>query len=303
MHWKRILLFSLLFFILAVSLFYFALPNLFYRSRKDSIPVGAYVVPWMRPNPPISELRLQEPYGPPPFDIDSVMASALKISMTFNISIPGGTRIIPSTVYLGHDLDYLYVGGKFRGMGMNPVSTANETLPNCLSMYFDVADNGVLEQPESGFRFSAFIFQKLTGLWIYHEELWVNNVEEYGRAAWVPSDNYYPSYLPSSIGNGIKEYDNSTETVTTLLSKQLSCPGNAAVNALQMKPGERWVMGFIIELEYITDTSDWGDYVDGWPRNIYPYLSNDASWWPKLLIDLTNPPQTIPGQTTSGTKT
>jgi hypothetical protein len=205
------------------------------------------------------------------------MVNALRLSMTFNISVPGGTRVIPSTVYLGHDSDYLYMGGKFRGMGMNPVSTATETLPNCLSMYFDVANNGVLEQPERGFRFSAFITQKLSGLWIYHEELWVNYVEEYRRASWVPADNYCTSYFSPSMGNGIKEYDNSTETVTILLSKHLSWPANAAINALQMKPGERWVIGFIIELQYNTQTSAWGDYVDGWPRNIYPYLSNNSS--------------------------
>jgi hypothetical protein len=252
----------------------------------------------MRPNPSIKELNLnaQQPYGPPPFDIDSVMANALKLNMTFNISIPGGNRIIPSTVYLGHDLDYLYVGGKFCGMGMNPLDIA---LPDYLSMFFDVANTGVLKQPESGFRFSDYIYQHWTGLWIYHDELWVDYVAQDRRASWLLADNYYSIYLGKaqtvfSVGDGIKEYDNSTGTVTILLSRRLSCPGNAEVNAFQMMPGERWVIGFLIELGYVTNIGSFGDYVDGWPRNIYPYLSNDSSWWPKLCIDLTNQPSGFP---------
>jgi len=158
MPWKRVLLFSLLFLILAVSLFHYVLPNVLHPLRKDQIPAGAYVVPWMRPSPSIEKLNLnaQQPYGPPPFDIDSVMVNALRLSMTFNISVPGGTRVIPSTVYLGHDSDYLYVGGKFRGMGMNPVSTPNDTVPHVFSVFFDVKDDGVLEQPESGSDFGVW---------------------------------------------------------------------------------------------------------------------------------------------------
>jgi hypothetical protein len=260
----------------------------------------------MQPHPSIKELNLnaQQPYGPPPFDIDSVMATALKLSMTFNISLPGSMRVVPSTLYLGHDSDYLYVGGKFQGIGMNPVSTANQTLPDSLSMFFDVADSGVLRQPESGFRFSAYITQKWSGLWIYHDELWDDYVQEYGRASWIPADDYYTYDLgkPQTVfsdGDGIKEYDNSTGTLTILLSRHLSCPGNSEVNAFQMKPGERWVIGFLTEIGYITDISQFGDFVDGWPKNIYPYLSNDSSWWPKLVIDLTNPPPIIPGLNTT----
>ena len=157
MPWKRILLVSILFLVLAVSLLYYVLPNVLYRLREGPVPAAAYVVPWMQPNPSIEKLNLhaQPPLSPPPFDIDSVMASALKISMTFNISVPGGMRVIPSTVYLGHDLDYLYVGGKFCGMGMNPVSTADDTIPHVFSVFFDVADDGVLKQRRGRFQFRS----------------------------------------------------------------------------------------------------------------------------------------------------
>ena len=310
MPWKRILLVSILFLVLAVSLLYYVLPNVLYRLRKDPIPAGAYVVPWMQPNPSIEKLNLnaQQPYGPPPFDIDSVMVNALRLSMTFNISVPGGTRVIPSTVYLGHDSDYLYVGGKFRGMGTNPASTPNDTVPHVFSVLFDVKDNGVLEQPEGGSSFVVWKTENWGGGWYYEEPIWVNYLAQDKRATWVPSSNYYTNDLgrPQTVfsyGDGTSEYDNSTGTVTMLFSRLLSCPGNAEYNAFQMRDGERWVMGFLLELMFATNGITPQDYVDGWPRNIYPYLSNDASWWPKLLIDLTNPPQTIPGQTTSGTKT
>jgi hypothetical protein len=299
--YRRILLFSLLFLVLIVSSFYYVLWQWQQKPlRKDAIPADAYIVPWMRPNPSIKELNLhaQQPYGPPPFNIDSVMANALKLNMPFNISIAGDTRVIPSTVYLGHDSDYLYVGGKFCGMGMNPFDTA---LPDYLSMFFDVANTGVLKQPESGFRFSDYIYQHWTGVSILHDMLWVDYVAQDRRASWLLAENYYTDLRVISITDGTKEYDNSTGTVTILLSKLLSCPGDAEVNALQMRPGERWVMGFLIELGYVTDIGSFGDYVDGWPRNIYPYLSNDSSWWPKLVIDLTNPPAATSGQTSPGT--
>jgi hypothetical protein len=269
----------------------------------------------MQPNPSIEKLNLhaQLPLSPPPFDIDSVMASALKISMTFNISVPGGMRVIPSTVYLGHDSDYLYVGGKFCGMGMNPVSTADDTIPHVFSVFFDVKDNGVLEQPESGSSFVVWITENWGGGWYYEDVMWANYLHHQIREdSWITSSWYYvdnlgrPQPQPDSYGDGTSEYDNSTRTVTMLFSRLLSCPGNVECNAFQMRGGERWVMGFLLELKFPTNglvpQQDYG-YVDGWPKNFYPFQSNDASLWPKLVIDLTNPPQTIPGQTTPGTKT
>jgi hypothetical protein len=308
MSFRRILLFSILFLILALSSLYYTMMQGQRPLRVDPVPADAYVVPWMQPYPSIRELNLngQQPYGPPTFDINSVMSNALKINMTFRISTPGGMRVVPSTLYLGHDSDYLYVGGEFRGIGMNPASNAEQTLPDCLEMFFDVTGSGVLRQPESGFRFSAYVLPQWNGMWIYHDQLWANYVNEYGRASWLPADYYYDCYIgkPQTVwsdGGGIKGYENSTETLTIILSKFLSCPGNSEVNALQMRPGERWVMGFLTQVGFITDTGEFEDLVDGWPTNIYPYLSNDSSWWPKMVIDLANPPSTISGQTASRT--
>jgi hypothetical protein len=296
---KQVFLFSILFLVLLVSLFYYGFlqrqpePK---PLRIDPIPDSAYVVPWMQPNPSIEQLNLhaQQPYGPLTYDIDSVMANVLKLSTTFNISIPDGTRVIPSTVYLGHDSEYLYVGGKFQGMGMNPASTDYDTLPNLFSILFDVANNGVLKQPESGSRFPVYITKNWRGGWSYDDAVWAY-IPQDGRASWVPSDNYYTLYLgkPQTVwsdGGETSEYDNSTATVIMLFSRLLSCPGNAEVNELQMRPGERWVMGFVLELSYVTNIGSFGDYVDGWPQKTYPYLSSNSSWWPKLAIDLSNPP-------------
>lgn len=303
MQRKRVLLFSLLFLIIILtSVYYILLQGPLRPLRKDAIPSSANVIPWMHPNPSIEQLNLhaQQPYGPPPFDIDSVMANALKLNMTFSISLPESTRVIPSTVYLGHDSDYLYVGGEFRGMGMNPVSTANDTVPNVFSIYFDVADDGLLRQPESGSRFADYITENWVGGTSYSDAIWVDYVREYKRASWILSFHYYTNYLgkPQTVfgyGDGTSEYDNSTGTVTMLFSRLLSCPGNADVNALQMRPGERWLMGFVLELSFATNGLTPQDYVDGWPKNTYPYLSNASSWWPKMVIDLTNPPPTYPG--------
>jgi hypothetical protein len=294
MPYKRILLFSLLFLILAVSLFYYVLPRVLYPLRKDTVPIGAYIVPWMQPNPSIEELKLheQQPYGPPTFDIDSVMSNALKLSITFNITVPEDTRVIPSTIYLGHDSDYLYVGGKFQNMGLNPASTPDRTVPHIFSIFLDVVNDGVLRQPESGSMFAAYITENWGGGRTYEDAVWVNYAQQSKRAIWLPSGNYlaYEVGKPQTIWSlkaQIHEYDNSTQTVTMLFSRLLSCSGNAEVNAFQMRPDECWVMGFLIELSYVTN-SPTGNYVDGWPKNIYPYLSSNSSWWPKIAINLTN---------------
>lgn len=279
---------------------YYVLPSVLHPLRRDPVPAGAYVVPWMRPNPSIEELNRnpQLPGSPPPFDIDTVMATALKLSMTFNISTPGGTRIIPSTVYLGHDSDYLYVGGKFIGMSTNPASDPHVAiLPNYLQILFDVDNDGVLKTPESGSRLSVFITSNGTWMWGYHDLTWRYS-QEGDRDIWILAENYYENYLHEpqpayAIANVAVEYDNSTGTLTMLFSRFLYRPGNSAVNGLQMRPGERWVMGFLLELGYATHNSAFGDYVDGWPRKAYPYLSNDSSWWPKLAIDLANPPPSL----------
>jgi hypothetical protein len=293
---KQVFLFSILFFVLAISLFYYALTNTTKREepekplRLDTVPGDAYVVPWMRPNPSIDELNPQMPYGPPTFDIESVMAGALKLNITFSLNL----REINSTVYLGHDSDYLYIGGKFRGMYTNPASDENVTVPNFFEILFDVDHDGVLKNPESGSRFCVYIDRERVSLMIYHDMVWAFENDWDARFAWLMSSSYYTllgKQLPAvAMKDETGEYDNSTGTVTMLWSRYLNFTLLKNINALQMRPDERWVMGFLPELGYITNTGHYQDYVDGWPRRIYPYLSNDSSWWPKLAIDLSNPP-------------
>jgi hypothetical protein len=305
--WKRTLLFIFLFLILAISLFYFVLPNVLYPLRIDKIPDGAFIVPWMEPSPSIAVLRTyaQNPYGPPPFNIDSVMQGALKLSMTFNISIAGGNRIIPSTVYLGHDMNYLYVGGEFRGMGLNPNNSPNVTLPNYLSIFFDVNNNGKLTFPEAGSQLPVFVYNDTwTTGGLYHDLLWDDYVETLHRASWTFAENYCSPNAPPgmTLASGFAEYDNPTGTLTVIFARFLRLPVMSGLDALQMRPGERWVMGFVVELGFgrWVSSGAMADNVDGWPQKIYPFLSDDSSWWPKLVIDLTNPPKTIPGQATPG---
>jgi len=298
MLWKRILLLSIFFFILTVSLvYYYALPKMLEKPlRMDAVPSGAYLIPWMRPNPSIAELN-QNPQmnSAPTFDVDAVMAGALKLDMTFQIDTPGGKRVVPSTVYLGHDTDHLYVGGKFVGMGLNPASDPpgpdpRRTVPNTFQILFDVYDSGVLRFPESGSRLDMYAdFDGRVHMWISHDVVWVYLPED-GRSAWIMADNVPGLKGEVSIRDMIAQYDNSTETLTMLFSRFLSMPNSLQGNALQMRSGECWVMGFLIELGFTTNTAHFGDYVDGWPKKAYPYLSDDSSWWPKLAIDLSNPP-------------
>lgn len=298
-NWKRILLLSLFFSILFISLFnYILLPRILDKPlRHDPIPTGSYQIPWMKPSPPIEELEQQIPGSPPPFDTALVMDGALKLNMIFRIDIPGGIRVVPSTVYLGHDSNYLYVGGEFTGMYTNPASTPNgTTVPNYFAIFFDVDNDGLLKQPESGSRLSSFIeIPRLTGARFYHDMMWLDYSRSYKHGAWILADNYYEQDLnrvqPAfSVVEMIDEYDNSTGTLTMLFSRFLRLPANSEVNALQMRAGERWVMGFHLEIGYALNAEPGTDYVDGWPQKTYPYTSDDSSWWPKLVIDLTDPP-------------
>ncbi len=249
------------------------------------MPAGAYVVPWMQPRPYFGQIR-------DPFNIDSIMASALKLNITFHIDTPNGTRTIPSTVYLGHDSRYLYVGGKFVGMGSNPASVPGDSQPNRFHMYFDVANDGVLKTPEAGSGFAVNIdvpHETLVGVQ-WPDMFWQYADTPYNHNIWMPADGYLETRGGQrifSMAAHAQEYDNSSGTVTILFARYLSRPGMENINALQMRPGERWTMGFLLELAYQKELAN---MVDGWPRNVYPYLSNDASWWPKLVIDLANPP-------------
>jgi len=266
--------------------------------RVDAIPDGAYIVPWMKPNPSIEELNMYS-VDSPPWDIDIVMANALKIEMTFRIEIPNGIRIIPSTVYLGHDEDYLYIGGKFRGMYKNPVKYIDRytnqklTLVNYFSIYFDVANDGILTFPESGSEIQVTLLEDAgwhTGkIWFYEDLFWgYSPVSK--REVWRYASHYYYSepQPATALKNMAVQYDNSTGTLIIVFSRYLRRP-ELPINALQMKRRERWVMGFLIEIGYDNWEGEWADFVDGWPKKIYPFLSNNSSWWPKLVIDLTNP--------------
>lgn len=298
MIWKRVLIFSLLFLILVFGLFYYFLQNIPPPLRVDTVPPGAYVVPWMQPSSSFEDLHTDMlRYGT--FDIDAVMANALKLSMTFNVTMwDGTTRVIPSTVYLGHDSQYLYIGGKFVGMYTNPASKPNDISPQMFEIYFDTADTGVLTYPESGSGFGVQISvpQDAIMSWQYWDLLWAYDQYMWHSMIWMPSGNYQPSQaMPLTEVGDACGYENSTGTVIMLYARLLRCPGNAEFNTLQMRPGERWVMGFLVQLWYQNLYNSTRHFaVDGWPKTTYGEWSNDSSWWPKLVIDLTNPPSTIP---------
>lgn len=301
MNWKKLLLFLLLFSLLVGSLLYYVLPKILFPLRKDTIPSDAYIIPWMKPNPSIAELgrHPQLPGEPPPFNIHFVMANALKFNITFRIEIPNDdypygtkTRVVPSTVYLGHDSDYLYIGGEFIGMYANPYKDPKGWIPpNYLQILFDVENDGVVNFPESGSRLGVFVTSKHGAYMLgYHDMVWAYSSSD-KASFWYLADNYYwPNAQPAvALGNAIWEYDNSSGTLTILFSRFLRRPPTSEINALQMRHGERWVMGFLLQLGFAT-WSEYGDYVDAWPQREYSYLSNNCSLWPKLCIDLTNPP-------------
>jgi hypothetical protein len=297
MRWKHILIVSLFFCVLTGSLLYYGLPIILYRPRKDPIPLGAYIVPWMQPNPSIETIGTT----PSPWNIETVMTGALQLDITFRITTRTETRVVPSTVYLGHDLDYLYVGGKFRGMFTNPASDPEVTLPNYLEIFFDVANDGKLTFPESGSSTQMIVHNdkwQASG-WL-RDRVWMDYEKQFKRACWIFADEYYNNYLRRAqpaiaTAEGTAEYDNSTGTVTMIFSRRLRLPETADSNALQIRPGERWTMGFLLELGFATWYGDFTNFVDGWPQKTYPYLSNDSSWWPKLVMDLSNPPAEYPG--------
>jgi len=283
MSWKHLLLFFLLFSILVSSLLYYVVPKILFPLRKDTIPSGAYVIPWMKPSPSFQGIMSMSYW-----DIDTVMAEALKLNITFRIEVPNGTRVIPSTVYLGHDKDYLYIGGKFHGMYRNPATDATLTLNNYFNILFDVADDGALNFPESGSMFEVWVnpgaYWRTKLVWSYDDLIW--------GYLWLTGEDYYtPNAQPAfALSHFDALYDNSTGTVIILFSRFLRRAATSEINALQMRSGERWVMGFLLELGYDSWSGELSDFVDGWPQKTYPYLSNNCSWWPKLCIDLTNPP-------------
>jgi hypothetical protein len=303
MRLKRILLLSLLFLILLAGFLYYAFQDVLFHPRIDPIPAGAYIVPWMSPNPSISTL-LGIPLDQLPWNLDTAMAGALRLDMTFTIPVPGQTRVVPSTVYIGHDAEYLYVGGSFSGIGPDPNSNAQGGYPDYFNILFDVANSGVLTFPEAGSTMSVDVSppgaKPLPHGW-YQDDVWRNYIDVVHRAAWDFADSTGMTAL--TVGSMAAEYDNSTGTLVIIFSRHLSL-ASYYKNSLQMSPSERWVMGFVLELGlwnilWNSPGIPYTDYVGDWPRNVYPYISNDSSWWPKLVIDLTKPPAKFPGQTSA----
>ena len=296
---KRLLLFTFFFSVLVVSLFYYVFPSIVYPLRKDAIPSDAYLVPWMKPNPSIEQLNIYS-VDSPPWYIEPVMMNALTLDATFIIRLPSENRTIKGTIYVGHDFDYLYVGAKLRGMYKNPTRTppeplGNATFANLFVLMFDVANKGQLSFPEAGTLTGVFLFDNAN----WHTQAgWGSDDLLWWKSNWTVSEDYYqPKGQPAfSLRNMAVEYDNSTGTLILLFSRYLRQPGNSQVNAFQMRQGERWVVKFLVSAGYQKEGYLWTDYLVCWPKP-YLYNSPDSSWWPKLVIDLTNPPQKIPGQT------
>ena len=305
MNRNRILLISVLFSILTVSMFWYAFWNSGKPVRLDTIPSGAYNVPWMQPNPSIEELNkhAQGPNAPPTFNIDTVMTSALKLNIDFEINISSSIRDVQGTVYLGHDSQYLYVGGKFVGMYMNPTYVPGHILGGSyLQIMFDVDNSGTLRTPEAGSRASVAVGQTGPEMLFYYDMAWIGlPIFRQGRPYWEMTQNLQSiGFIARTIATveGAATYENKTGTLQVLFERLLSTPSISSVDALQMRSGERWVMGFLIEMGFENPAGEFQNYVDGWPRTSYPYTSpdsSDSSWWPKLAIDLSNPPTTYPG--------
>jgi len=297
-HWKHIVLFIALASVLTGSLIYYVTPDVFHPLRTDKVPAGAYIVPWMQPSPSIDTLE-PDWWNNEHWDPDMVMASALKLNMTFTITIPNGTRVIPSVVYLGHDTEYLYVAGKFRGMYRNPYAGKDDGIPQYVALFFDANNDGILTYPESGSRFMAGFGESNRwnpgGVSGCDDMIWTRDPWNwYQHDIWLSAENYYNDRnvrlpKPATLNN-TWEYDNSTGTWMVLFSRYLLGSDDPHTNAFIMRNGERWVVGFNLELGYTPGGVATEMLADGWPQKTYPYLSNDASWWPKLVLDLSNPP-------------
>lgn len=301
---RRLLIFLLFLSILIVSLLFwiYGFPY-FSPLRVDSIPPEAYIVPWATPSRPIQRL-LEEVWNTPvhlrpPWKIEEVMAEALKINMKFNLTMPNGTIItVPSTIYLSHDAEFLYIGGIFRRIGKNPYKdpeNPNMIFHHIFSIYFDVDNDGTLTYPESGSRLQAAVAKSgRVVLCMYDDLVWSNNY-------WWYTQDIYDGHPPDfAVGAYLAVYKNSTEDLIILFERRLRCPKLGA-NALQMRRGERWVMSFLVEIRFGSfHQYSLGSWC-GWPRDIrfpnethwrgFSFESN-SSWWPKLVIDLTETSET-----------
>lgn len=300
--------------VLAILLLFILIPIgflLIFRSglpfshslRRDSVPNGTYVIPWMTPTQSPSALNAI-PLQSQPWNLSAAMLGSLRLDVSFNIVLPNGTRSVSSTIFLGHDFNLLYVGGIFRGVYSNPTSSwdsnhSNFHAPaNYLKVLFDPDNDGVLNAPESGsgpYAFLACPFNpSQCGLgsngWGsgelvagYVDLAWVNYVKEYGHGIFDLASNVCNQ--PSTVAGLAEEYNYITGDLVVFFARRLDQP-NSCANGLQIQAGERWVMGFLLELGYANEAAPLTDYTAGWPLKAYPYLTNAASSWPKLVIDL-----------------
>jgi hypothetical protein len=261
----------------------------------------------MEPNPSFGNLTIYS-INSQPWNIDAVMAGALKLDVTFTVSVLNETRIVPSTVYMGHDSEYLYVGGQFHGMYLNPNDYGNAAFANLFGILFDVTDNGQLTFPEAASLFGDSLWQNASlefneAVWTFDDLLWWKMPSEKAPEWNMQIDFYSPKAEPAfAEKDTAAEYDNVTGTLAVLCSRYLWCPGNSLTNAFQMKPGERWVVGFMLMLGYASEENLFtGSSLATWPEG-YSFDSNDSSSWPKLVIDLTKEPATFSGQTARGSE-
>jgi len=289
-------MFSIFFSILLVGgiVYYIVQTNISFL-RRDRIPSNAIVVPWMIPNPSV-ETVFTYSINSQPWNIESVMAGSVKISASFAIKLVNETRNVSSTVYLGHDSTYLYVGADFHGIFLNPTAVNNTNAPpHIFAMLFDVDNEGNLTFPEAGTLVDVGVFENASlnhdqEVWSFDDLFWWNS--QY----WSQGYEYYsPKAAP---GHAVKaeavEYDNVTGTLTIVYSRSLSDPSDSQINKFQMKSGERWVMSFMLMAGFADRYNLYQNMIVSWPQG-YSFQSADSSWWPKLAIDLGNPPNTYPG--------
>jgi hypothetical protein len=154
-------------------------------------------------------------------------------------------------------------------MGRNPASNSSEhpgwIEPNYLEIFFDVANDGVLAFPESGSGFGVNIDKETnwrTNMISSVEDMvWTNYKSVSKSARWVFAIDVGMNVRTWGLADA--QYDNSTGTLIFIFSRYLWKPGYYTSNALQMRPGERWVMGFLLELGYATWYSEYSNFVDG----------------------------------------
>jgi len=298
MQSRRVIFLSLLFPIIVAGLVITS-PLYYHPLRRDNVPIGAYTIPWMTPNPSIAVLgSIATPLLP--WNISSVIGNGLKLEINFRVVLPKETLIVTATIYLGHDSDYLYLGATFRGAWLDPTASAQAYGSDDFQILFDADNDGQLSYPEAASDLPTYICAPVNERAGYCQPYYNTagwgrpNLSGAGDRAWQGNWEDASLSCPSpfnSAGGWTSEYNNNTGTLELLLARHLSVP-NTCGNGIHMRSGERWVMGFLLQFGYSNTNASmpYTDFVDDWPRLAYPFPTNDASWWPKLVIDLTRPP-------------